>query len=188
MAKIKTTEVLTKIVEILTPLSSDERQRVIAASLTLLGEEGTALPKPGAKAREREEGGDQSGLPPRAKLWMNQNSISSGEVEQVFHISDGVAAVIAPDVPGKNNKEKTLNAYALTGISKLLETGNAAFDDKTAKALCRTLGCFDTTNHARYLKAKGNEFTGSKDKGWSLTAPGLRQGAAMVKELGKDAK
>ena len=37
MAEIKVTEVVARIVDILTPLSSEERKRVISASLTLLG-------------------------------------------------------------------------------------------------------------------------------------------------------
>jgi hypothetical protein len=36
-----------------------------------------------------------------------------------------------------------------------------------------------------HIKERGNEFTGTKEKGWSLTAPGLKRGAALVKEMTK---
>ena len=45
-------------------------------------------------------------------------------------------------------------------------------------------GFFDGTNHMKYMKG-GNEFTGSKDKGWTLTAPGLKVGASLVTQLSK---
>jgi hypothetical protein len=116
---------------------------------------------------------------------MKQNSISSEELQQVFDLSDGEAAVIAPGVPGKNNAERTISAYVLLGIARLLATGEPNFDDKSARALCESLGCYDYNNHSTYLKEKGNNFTGDKTKGWKLTAPGLKYGAVLTKALGK---
>jgi len=81
-----------------------------------------------------------------------------------------------------------LNVYVMAGIAKLLEAGDPSFDDKTARDLCKSAGCFDNTNHSKYLVDKGNEFAGSKDKGWVLTAPGLKRGAALVKEISKEEK
>jgi hypothetical protein len=37
------------------------------------------------------------------------------------------------------------------------------------------------------MSAKGNLFTGSKDKGWKLTAPGLKRGAELVKVIAQGA-
>lgn len=184
MDKPKVTEVVTTIVNILEPLTSDERRRVIGASLTLLGDE----PSIGQKepvSNLKEDEADSSTLPSRAKLWMKQNTVSSSELQQVFHIVDGTAAVIG-EVPGKSAKERVHNAYVMAGIAKFLETGSPSFDDTGARDLCKTAGCFDTTNHSKYLADKGNEFTGSKDKGWTLTSPGLKRGAALVKELTKE--
>jgi hypothetical protein len=182
MAEIKVTEVVARIVDILTPLSSEERKRVISASLTLLGDEAASFRKTGAGASHEsgEEAGDFS---PRAQVWMRQNSISTDELQQVFHLADGAVEVIASEIPGKNAKEKTYSSYVLTGIARLLATGEPSFDDKSARALCKSSGCFNAANHALYLSDKGNEFTGTKEKGWTLTAPGLKRGAALVKEL-----
>ncbi len=182
MNKHKTTDIVGKIVEMLMPLSSDERQRAVNASLVLLGEL-TTNPNNGRSGGKPSEGiGD---WPVRAQTWVKQNSLSVDELQQVFLIAEGNAEVIASEIPGKGKKEKTHNAYVLTGIAKLLSTGNPSFDDKSARALCETSGCIDTTNHAKYLKERGNEFTGTKNKGWVLTAPGLKRGASLVKELNK---
>lgn len=59
----------------------------------------------------------------------------------------------------------------------------SSFDDKSARAQCQSSGCYDHTNHATYMKDKGNDLAGSKDKGWSLTNPGLKAGAMLVKQI-----
>lgn len=185
MAKSKPSEIVGKIVDLLTPLSSDDRSRVIAASLTLLGE---TLPK-GIKGGDREDGDASGGegtsisASGKTRTWQKQNSISAEQLGQVFHSADGKTDIIASEMPGKNKKEKTLNAYVLTGIAQLLNGGEPKFSDKDARALCTSAGCYDSANHSSSLKDKGNWFTGTKEKGWTLTAPGLKHGATLVKNL-----
>jgi hypothetical protein len=184
MAKLKMTDTVAKMVDLLTPLSTEERRRAIGASLTLLGEEPTNLQRVG-DGDDRRDGGEVSGFPPRAQAWMRQYAVSADQLLQVFHVGDGIVEVIASEIPGNNDKQKTYGAYVLAGIAKLLETGNPSFDDRTARALCKSSGCLNATNHAAYLSDKGNEFTGTKEKGWMLTAPGLKRGAEIVRELNK---
>lgn len=129
-----------------------------------------------------EPSGNLGNLPPRTQAWMKQNSISSDQLLQVFHLSEGVADVIA-SMPGRNKKEQTYSAYIMTGIGQLLATGNASFDDKMARSLCEKSGCYDSANHSAHLRDRGNEFAGSKEKGWTLTAPGLKRGADLIKEM-----
>jgi hypothetical protein len=186
MAEKKTTEIVSEIFELLMPLPSDERHRVIQASLTLLGETPTtALSKRPAGSVEDIDAGDVSEISSRARIWMRQHGISVEELQQVFQLEGGRAEVIAGEIPGKNKKEKTYSGYVLMGISALLSTGIASFEDKSARALCERFGCYDPPNHSSTSKDRGNEFTGSKDGGWSLTAPGLKRGAALVKEMTK---
>jgi len=181
MAKTKTTDILGKIVEMLNPLSSEERNRVVRASLVLLGEKETNIV-------ENNSGGNDVGgeeflvLPDRAKTWIKKNRLSLNQIQQVFNIAKGEVEVIA-DMPGKDKTAKTLHAYILTGLASLLSTGVQNFYDKSARELCKTSGCYDGPNHITILKKKGNEFTGNKNKGWILTAPGLKRGAELVKEL-----
>lgn len=171
-----------KIVEVLSPLTSEERRRIITASLALLGENSPSGEVPG-----NGDSGDTEApsLPVKVQTWMKQNDISAEEIQSVFFLADGTTEVIASEIPGKGKKDKTYNAYILTGIAKFLSTGTPNFDDKAARALCISAGCMDDSNHASHLKNKGNEFTGSKERGWTLTAPGLKRGAALVKELNR---
>ncbi len=116
---------------------------------------------------------------------MKQNSISTEQLQQVFHRGDGTVEVIAAQLPGRNKKDQTYSAYLLTGVGQLLLNGNPAFDDKAARALCETAGCYDPNNHSTILKDRGNEFTGSKDRGWTLTAPGMKRAADLIKDASK---
>ncbi len=158
MAKIKPSDVVAKIVDLLTPLSSEDRGRVITASLTLLGE----ATHRGAASREtterhREEPADQLGISTKAKTWQKQNSLTVDQLGQTFHTADGKTDVIASEMPGKNKTEKTLNAYVLTGVARFFDNGEPKFSDKDARALCTSAGCYD--------------------------GPGLKHGATLVRNL-----
>jgi predicted XRE-type DNA-binding protein len=178
-------EIVGTIVNELTPLASEERLRVIQASMTLLGEAPIGSRNVAAAANEQSgETEDVGSLPTRARTWIKQNQLSPEQLEEVFHIGSEGVDVIASEIPGKNNKEKVRNAYVLLGIARLLGSGEPKFDDKAARALCESSGFYDHTNHMKYMKG-GNEFTGTKDKGWTLTGPGLKRGAVLVMELSK---
>ncbi|HMA74454.1 MAG TPA: hypothetical protein VKP67_23635 [Xanthobacteraceae bacterium] len=187
MEKTIPIDATTKLVEVLQPLPSEDRIRAIRAAMILLGENQYGVPPFAANTEEdAKAGGDESGtFPPRARSWMKQNDISRGQLQHVFHIGDGGVDVIAA-VPGKSKKEQTYNAYVLAGLGQLLLTGNATFHDKLARALCESSGCYDSANHSVHLRNRGNEFAGTKDKGWTLTAPGLRRAAELIRELSGD--
>jgi len=184
MAKAKPSDIVGKIVDLLTPLSREERVRVISASRTLLGES-TNTEGDGKNSDDGSNNGDNGaiGTSGKAKTWQKQNGITPDQIGQVFHIVDGKVEVIVGEVPGKNMKEKTLNAYVLAGISKLLAEGEAKFTDKDGRTLCTSAGCYDSPNHSSTLKDRGNLFTGTKEKGWMLTAPGLKHAATLIKNL-----
>lgn len=185
MAKSKSPEIVGKIVEMLGDLNSDERRRVIQASLTLLGEAPLNAGKSGQESADQEAEETPGNLPARVRTWMRQNDLSSEKIQQVFHNADGRVELIASEIPGNGKKEKTLNAYVLAGLANYLRSGESTFDDNAAKGLCESHGCLDKSNHAATLKAKGNEFTGSKEGGWTLTGPGLKRAAELVKMIAK---
>jgi hypothetical protein len=185
MAKHKPADVMSKVVAILEPLPSEERVRVVRAAMVILGETQSPLSGGPDSVVDHVEGGDVTSLSPRARVWMKQNTITVDELQQVFHMTPEGTTVIASHMPGKDKKEQTYNAYILTGIAQLLSTGTPSFEDKAARALCESSGCYDSANHAAHLKKRGNEFTGTKEKGWTLTAPGLKRGAEIIKVLNK---
>jgi hypothetical protein len=172
--------VTTELYNLLKPLDSSERTRIIKAALMMLGDDASDVET--KKSAKAEEPDDDSTLPAKAKSWMTKYSVTEEQLGHVFHI-DGGSEVIAAAAPGKNGKEKTINAYVLTGISSLISTGEAKFDDKTAREVCKNMGCLSETNHATYIKDRGNVIGGSKDAGWTLTGPGLKVGADLVKGL-----
>jgi hypothetical protein len=172
-------QALNGVIGLLTPLETEERARILRAAAAFFGEPSPAL----AALAEDPMGEIADSLPQRARLWMKQNSITSDQLQQVFHFADGGVEVIAPQMPGKNKKEQTYNAYVISGISQFLLKGDAFFEDKAARALCERSGCYDSANHSANLRDRGNEFTGSKEKGWTLTAPGLKRGAEIIKEM-----
>jgi hypothetical protein len=181
VAKLNQTEILAQVIELLTPLNSEERQRIVQASLTFLGEKSTGLPT--RLSSDITDGEEDVDLPIRARGWLKQNGILIEQIQQVLHLSSGQVEVIASDIPGSSTKERTVNAYVLAGLAKFLLSGEMKFDDKFAREVCAKSGCFDATNHSTYLKGRGNLFTGTKDAGWALTAPGLKQAAELIKTL-----
>ena len=118
-----------------------------------------------------------------AMAWTRQNGITDLELECAFHQTGEELSVIAGHLPGSSRRERVLNCYLLAGACSLLSTGEANFTDQKARELCEEFGCLDTTNHSKYLGEKGNDFVGSKSKGWSLTAPGKKRVALLIKEI-----
>lgn len=177
------TDVLTTIIKALEPLTSEERQRTVGAAMLFLGE--ATLPKQHSASGDPQDdssGDSESGYPLQVAKWMKQNAVSAEALEEVFHFNqDGTFDLL--NAPGKSKKDQTLNTYILTGLGKYLSTSanERTFDDAMALKFCKKIGCFDESNHARYIKNRP-EFTGDRSKGFSLTNPGVKRGAALVKE------
>lgn len=174
-------QAVASIVQELEGFSSEDRHRIVSASMTLLGEvqRPHVLEEEGAgPGQERSEG-----LPAKARSWMRQHGLTLEQIHQVFHLEGEGPEIIAP-VPGGNKKEQVRNAYVLCGIGRLLTSGETRFDDKLARSVCELGGFFDGTNHMKYMK--GSEFAGSRDKGWVLTPPGLKHGASLIAQLSAD--
>lgn len=173
-------QAVANVVQELENFSSEDRHRIISASMTLLGEAPTRIVPEGENVEPHL---DQSGeLPAKARNWMKQYGLTSEQIDQVFHFGDEGHEIIA-SIPGANRREQVRNAYVLCGIGRLLTFGETKFDDKIARGICESGGFFDSTNHMKYMKC--SEFIGSRDKGWVLTAPGLNLGASLIVQLSK---
>jgi hypothetical protein len=179
----------TKVFEVLQPLPSEERLRVVEAALTLLGDRPLKLSgghPPGAgagAAQPRHDGTQVDGvaLSSAAKAWVRKHAISTEVLQQYFDISDGKATLIGLPGNSKEKKSQALNTYLMTGLANYLATGDSSFSDDEARKLCIHFGCYDKGNHSKYLGDLGNQVTGSKGAGWRLTAPGLTAAAQLLK-------
>lgn len=179
-SSIDVTGVTTALYNLLKPLEPEDRHKVVRAAQMLLGD--VDLPLSAVKTAVSEDGSSEQGYSPRVRIWLQKNGLDHEKLSQVFHLEGGVADIIA-DVPGKTGKDKALNAYILTGMQQFLLIGEPKFDDKSARENCKSLGCFNDTNHATYIKDKGNIMSGSKDGGWVLTGPGLSAAADLIKGI-----
>jgi hypothetical protein len=179
------TDALTKIIELLRPLNTEDRRRIVEAALVFLGGTPTAAER---TSTTMASAGEDVSYPDQAKKWMEQHSVSPDELDRVFHLP-GDGSFDIHDAPGKSKKEKTLNTYVLTGLGKFLTTGDRTFENAMARGFYEKIGCYDQANHAVHLKKnKGGEFSGDKNKGYTLTSVGMKRGAALVKELAGAAK
>ncbi len=171
-------DVVAEIDRLLAPLSADERTRALAAVSALHG----AAP-PGAPAAVAPAAPVPAGTPNAAvSAWMKMNGLDHAMVAAVFHVDDGAAEVIG-GIAGATEKERTINTYLLAGVCALLGSGAPKFAEADAVKLCKHLGCHNRGNHANYRGAAGKALVGSREKGWTLTAPGLRRAAELVKEM-----
>ncbi len=178
MSQKTLTDAVTNVVRELEKFASEDRHRIVQASMTILGEK--------SLRSVLDEEADQPGggeFPAKARSWMKQHGVTLEQINQVFHFGEEGPKIIAA-IPGANKKEQVRNAYVLCGVARLLASGETKFDDKVARDVCESGGFFDGTNHMKYMK--GSEFTGSREKGWVLTAPGLKLGASLVAQLSKD--
>lgn len=180
-------EAAAKVVEVLNSFSSEERLRIVKASLTLLGDE---INTPSAQSRgshgseqtEDESDSEISKIHKQAQQWMRRNTITAEQLEHCFHFDNGQVIPIALPGNATTKREQTVNAYIAVGLASYLANGDASFSDATARKFCEQSGCYDLANHITAVKALKNRVTGSKTTGWKLTAPGLTAAAELVKQ------
>jgi hypothetical protein len=176
--------------DLLEPVDPADRKKAIKAALTMLGDDAADADKKGGKGGragdDNEDGDDPDGddnseFSSKVRTWMSRNKLTAEEIAHVFHVDGETVDVIADTVPGKNQKAQAINAYMLTGIAEFLKTGESKFTDKVARETCKKLGCYGETNHATYLKKPGNVLSGSKESGWTVTGPGMKTAAELIK-------
>jgi hypothetical protein len=172
--------------DLLEPAEPADRKKAIKAAMTMLGDDASvADQKPGkgasASAGDDDDDDDNAEFNAKARTWMSRNKVTAEEIAHVFHVDGETVDVIVDTVPGKNQKAQAVNAYMLTGIAEFLKTGESKFTDKVARETCKKLGCFAETNHATHMKKPGNVLSGSKESGWSVTGPGMKTAAELIK-------
>ena len=169
-----------KLVQLLEPLTPDERQRAISAAMILFGQSAPIQSGNQFPGEPHEVG---EGICTKAANWMKKNAVTREQLDHVFSIEADSIDVIAARMPESGKRKQTVQAYVLCGIRSFLRNGDLNFNDADARELCSRVGCYDAPNHAAYTTAFGNLITGSKEAGWRLTNPGLSVGAQIIKQL-----
>jgi hypothetical protein len=178
-------QIVTALFEILEPLSVPIRAKALRSVLAMLDDEGIDISQSLSPLMELSnpkgpnDGSSGFAAGKRVSAWLRKHKISDEELEQMFSNDSGKIAVFA--VPGTKKREQTINAYVLTAVQAFLSTDEPKFKDSDAVTLCKRMGCFDQANHAQTRTTFGNRFSGDKDAGYILTAPGLEQAAALIK-------
>ena len=173
-----------KLVQLLEPLTPDERQRAISAAMILFGQS-APVHSGNQSVDEPHEVGE--GICTKAASWMKKNAITREQLDHVFSIENDSIDVIAARMPESGKRKQTTQAYVLCGVRSFLRNGDFNFSDGDARELCNRVGCYDAPNHAAYATSFGNLITGSKESGWRLTNPGLSVGAQIIKQLAPEA-
>lgn len=183
MTDMKT--LVTGLYDLLESADPADRKKAIKAAMTMLGDEIAGLDekesKGGAGAGDDGADDDNSEFSAKARTWMSRNKVTAEEIAHVFHVDGETVDVIVDTVPGRNQKAQAINAYMLTGVAEFLKTGDAKFTDKVARETCKKLGCYAETNHSTHMKKPGNVLSGSKESGWTITGPGMKAAAELVK-------
>lgn len=170
-------DTLVQVITLLRPLSDDERARTIRAALTFLGT--PDVPLTPAAAADAAEAVD---LPAEARRWMKQHGVTAAHLETVYHPGGGDYQLIASTLPGDGPKEQTRQCYLLHGVRGLLTGGEPRVDDKAVRLSCRQFGCYDSTNHTKYVRSLGNAVVAENGE-VKLTQPGLKAAADLVRQL-----
>ena len=127
------TQAVANVVQELTSFSSEDRHRIVAASMTLLGEAPARFVPEGEADEPRL--GQVVQFPAKARNWVQQHGLTVEQINQVFHFGDEGPKIIA-HIPGATRKEQVRNAYILCGIGRLLTNGETRFEDTIARGIC----------------------------------------------------
>jgi hypothetical protein len=183
------TQATGQIYDILQHFSPEDRQKIIQAAFTLIGDQppstkSTPVPVMAASVGPMGHSDSPAQSNATATRWMQQHNLTRKMLEPYIHIDGDEAAVIGLPPTIKSRAERTTAAYLLLGVASLFASGSPSFADEAARQLCQEQGCYDQSNHAKICGTFGNRLRGSKKEGWRLTAPGLTAAADLIKATG----
>lgn len=130
-----------------------------------------------------DDDGENDGISSTAKKWMKRNGLESEKLSTIFSLGVDEIDLVAKSVPGKGKKERMHSVFLLKGVAGYLGSGSPRFTyDQVREALVHYDG-LDSSNFAAFLKTLAAEVSGSKESGFTLTARGLTNATALLKEM-----
>ena len=140
-------------------------------------------PKMNNDHEEPEDNDENDGISSTAKKWMTRNGLDAEKLSAIFSLGIDEIDLVAKSVPGKGKKERMHNVFLLKGVASYLGSGSPRFTfDQVKEALVHYDG-FDSSNFAAFFKTLAAEVSGSKESGYTLTARGLTNATALLKEM-----
>ena len=105
----------------------------------------------------------------------------SGLDKNIFDVEDGKVTLIVKNIPGKNKKEKTINAafLYLYGVYKQNKTNKAP--KKEIIEICKDYGCFDSSNFSSHIKSETR--LRKKNINIKITPPGINRAEELIREI-----
>lgn len=133
--------------------------------------------------QESDSEGDLEGVSPAGRKWMTRNGFDASELGTIFSLGVDEIDLVAKSVPGTTKVQRMRNVFLLKGIAAYLGTGIAKFTHEQMKEACLHYDAFDAGHFANLLKSFSPDVSGGKDIGYTLTARGLSEATALVKEM-----
>lgn len=181
-------------------LDPDAQERVLAFVVAKLNvrfkssiQEAKLLAKPrlplnpgdfaGHEEGEAEDPDDNDGISSTAKKWMTRNGLEADRLSAIFSLGIDEIDLVAKSVLGKGKKERMHNVFLLKGVASYLGTGSPRFTYDQVKEALLHYDAFDSSNFAAFFKSLAAEVSGSKESGYTLTARGLTNATALLKEM-----
>jgi replicative DNA helicase len=132
---------------------------------------------------EAEDDTENDGISAIAKKWMRRNALQAEKLSAIFSLGIDEIDLVARTVPGKSKTARMHNVFLLKGIASYLGTGIARFTHDQVKEALTHYDAFDSTNFASYFKTFAVDVAGNKSSGYTLTARGLTNATALLKEM-----
>jgi hypothetical protein len=128
-------------------------------------------------------GAEFSGISPIAQRWIQRSGLPVDQLSSIFSLVGDEIDLIANSVPGGSGRARVRSVVLLKGVAAYLGSGAARVTHDKVKEACVHYDAYDATNFAKYLKALAPEVSGGKELGYTLTARGLANAAAVVKGM-----
>ena len=117
-----------------------------------------------------------------APVFFTRQNITEEEWQKVYHLEGTTYAIIVDDLKETAKAKKQVKLALLEGIKELLTGGVATIIRDDLVESCKKYDAYDSSNFATHMKNQKSLFLAKGDN-WSLTKPGEKRAAEVIKEL-----
>jgi hypothetical protein len=124
---------------------------------------------------------------PRFKTFAKRVSIPLEKLEALFDFSVDPFVFNAISVPGEKKADKTRRAALLVAGRSYFANGSWTADWAEVKAFAVDQNCYDTSNHATFLKQGAGSLFKAVESGKAieLASEGIKEAEKLIKQIGE---